>query len=102
MRDEPRRRRHARLAQRVVERLRRVHVDVDPDEVDERARPHRPAGAVLHAGVEVLGRHARLVEHADAVVQQRDQHPVDDEARRVVAADRRPCRAAPRTRTRVS
>ena len=46
-------------------------------------------GAVPHAGVEVLGRDAGLVEDADAVVQQRDQHPVDDEAGRVVAADRR-------------
>ena len=31
--------------------------------------------------------HARLVEHAHAVVQERDQDPVDDEAGRVVAAD---------------
>ena len=64
-------------------------MDVDPDEVDERAWPHRPAGAVPHPRVEVLGRHARLVEDADAVVEERDQDAVDDEARRVVAADRR-------------
>ena len=68
---------------------RRVHVHVDADEVDERARSHRPAGAVLHCLVEILGRHAGLVEDADAVVQERDQDTVDDEAGRVVAADRR-------------
>src|SRR5688572_26520780 len=71
-RDEARWRRHARLAQLLVKRLGRVHVDIDADQVDERARPHRPAGAVLHAGIEILRAHARLVEHADAVVQERD------------------------------
>ena len=65
-----------------------MHVHVDADEVDELARAHRPAGAVLHADVEISRCHARLVEHADAVVQQRDEHSVDDEARGVVAADR--------------
>ena len=63
-------------------------MDVDADEVDERAGAHRPARAVRHRLVEILGRDAGLVEHADAVVQERDQDPVDDEARRVVAADR--------------
>ena len=48
MRDEPRRRRHPRLAELLVERLGGVDVDVDADEVEQRARPHRPAGAVLH------------------------------------------------------
>jgi hypothetical protein len=42
---------------------------------------------VLHAGVEVGRCDARLVEHADAVVEEWDQDAVDDEARRVVAAD---------------
>ena len=87
-RHDPRRRRHARLAELLVERLGRVHVHVDPDEVDQRARPHRPAGAGGHRGVEVLRRDARLVEHPQAVVQQRDEDAVDDEAGRVVTADR--------------
>ena len=65
-----------------------MDVHVDPDQVDELARPHRPAGAVLHPRVEILDGDARFVEHADAVVQQRDQDAVDDEAGRVVAADR--------------
>src|SRR5579862_4275204 len=87
-RDKPRRRRHPRLAELLPQRLARVDVDVDTDEVDELARPHRPAGPVLHPRVEILGRHARLVENADAVVEQRDEDPVDDEAGRVVTADR--------------
>ena len=59
-----------------------------PTRSSELARPHRPAGAVLHPRVEILDAHARLVEHAHAVVEERDQDPVDDETRRVVAADR--------------
>ena len=86
--DETLRRRHPRLAELRVQRLRCVHVHVDADEVDERARPHRPAGAVGHRRVEILGRDSAFVEDADAVVQQRDQDPVDDEARRVVAVHR--------------
>ena len=43
--DEPLRRRHALLAERVVERLGGVHVDVDADQVDQRARPDRPVDA---------------------------------------------------------
>ena len=62
---------------------------VDSHEVDERARAHRPAGAVAHPGVQILRRHARLVEDTDAVVQERDQDAVDHEAGRVVTADRR-------------
>ena len=62
-----------------MQRLGGVVVDVDADEVDELARPHGPAGAVRHRLVEILGSHAGLVQHADAVVQERDQHPVDDE-----------------------
>ena len=63
-------------------------MDVDADQVDQRARPDRPPRAVQHRLVQILGRHAGLVEHADAVVQERDQDAVDDEARRVGAADR--------------
>ena len=84
---EPRRRRHAGLAKPLVERLRRVHVDVDPDEVDQGAGAHRPARAVLQRGVEVFGSHPRLVEHTDAIVEERDQDAVDDEPRSVMAAD---------------
>src|SRR5689334_4932749 len=61
-RHEPGRRRHPRLAQLCVESLRGVHVHVDADEIGELTGPHRPAGAVLHRRVEVLGGHARLVE----------------------------------------
>src|SRR5438445_2524586 len=87
-RDEARWRCHPLLARLLVERLARVHVHVDADQVDELARTQRPPGAVLHPGVEILDGNACLVEHADAVVQQGDQHAVDDEARRVEAADR--------------
>ena len=62
-----------------------MDVDVDPDEVEERARPHRPSGAVRHRRVERLGRDPRLVQDPDAVVEQRDQDPVDHEPGRVVA-----------------
>ena len=55
--------------------------------------------AEAHRLVEILRRHVRLVEHAHAVVQERDEDPVDDEARRVVAADRLLAERAPRTRT---
>src|SRR5579862_5736440 len=68
---EPRGRRHARLAQLLVQRLARVHMHVEADQVEERARAHRPTGTAGHAGVEVLRGDPRLVEHADAVVQQR-------------------------------
>ena len=54
----------------------------------ERGGAHRPAGAVAHRLVEILDGDPRLVDHADAVVQQRDQDPVDDEAGRVEAANR--------------
>ena len=43
-----------------------------------------------------------LVEHAHAVVEQRDEHAVDDEPGRVVAAARPSCRAARRRRARSS
>src|SRR5205085_78793 len=75
-------------ARLLVQRLARVDVHVDPDEIDELARPHRPAGAELHPGVEILDRDTCLIEDADAIVQQGDQHTVDDEPRRVVAANR--------------
>src|SRR5204863_170009 len=52
-RDEPRRCGHPRLAKLLPQRLARVDVDVDADEVEQLAGAHRPAGAVLHAGVEV-------------------------------------------------
>ena len=65
-----------------------MDVNIDPDEVDESTGPHRPARAVRHRLVEILGRHAGLVEDPDAVVQERDQDPVDDEPGCVVAVDR--------------
>ena len=88
-RDEPRRRRGRAVARLLVQGLGSVDVHVDPDEIHKRARAHRPAGAAAHAGVEILGADARLVEHADAVVQKRDQDAVDHEAGGVVTADRR-------------
>ena len=75
-----------------------MHVDVDADEVGELTRAHRPAGAVLHRRVEILGRHPRLVEDADAVVEQRDQHAVDHEPRVCRGSGPASCRAAPRAR----
>ena len=56
-------------------------MDVDPDQVDQRARPDRPVRAEEHRAVDVLGRDARLVDHAHAVVQERDEDAVDDETR---------------------
>ena len=44
--DEARGWRHPRLAQLLVERLARVHVDVGADEVEQRTRPHRPPRSV--------------------------------------------------------
>ena len=72
-----------------MQRLGGVHVDVDPDQIEELARAERPTRAVLHALVEILGRDPCLVEDADAVVEQRDQDAVDHETWGVVAADRR-------------
>ena len=41
-RDEARRRRHPLLARLLVQRLARMHVHVDADQVEQRARAHRP------------------------------------------------------------
>jgi hypothetical protein len=71
-----------------VQRLGGVNVHVDADQVDQCARPQRPAGPVRHRLVQFLRRHTGLVEHAYAVVQEGDQDPVDDEARRVLTAHR--------------
>ena len=71
-----------------VQCLRGVHVHVDADQVDQRTRSERPAGAVRHRLVHVLGQHVRFVENPHAVVEQRDQDPIDDEAGSVVAPDR--------------
>ena len=43
------------LAKRLPERLGGVHVDVDPDQVEERARTDRPARPEAHCPVHVLG-----------------------------------------------
>ena len=56
-----------------MERLRSVHVDVDSDEVDERAWPDRPVEAGGHRGVEILGLTPGFVEDPHAVVQERDE-----------------------------
>ena len=64
-----------------------MHVDVDPDQVDQRERADRPAGAEAHALVDVLGARRSLLEHAHRVVEHGDQDPVDDEAGRVAAGD---------------
>ena len=71
-----------------MQRFRRVDVHVDADQVDQRAGPDRPVGAEAHRPVDVLGADPGLVEDAHAVIQERDQDPVDDEAGRVVAGDR--------------
>src|SRR5579862_10068527 len=88
--DEPRRRCHPLLAERLAQVLARMHVHVDPDEIEKRARAERPAGAERERAVQVGGRHLSLVEHAHAVVEERDEHAVHDEAGRVAAADRLP------------
>src|SRR5215216_3964304 len=65
---QPRRRRHPLLAERRRERLRGVDVDVDADQVDQRARPDRPVGTERHRAVDVLGRDAGLVDDSYAIV----------------------------------
>src|SRR6266508_1397897 len=65
-----------------------MHVHVDADEIDQGARPHRPAGTVRDRLVHLLGLHCGLVEDADAVVQQWNQDAVDDEAGGVAATHR--------------
>jgi len=65
-----------------------VYVQVDPDEIDERARSHGPAGTGRHRRVEIVGRDPCLIEDANAVVEKRNQDAVDDEAGGVVAPDR--------------
>src|SRR5207244_8817755 len=86
---EPRRRRQARLAELLVQRLARVDMDIRADEIEQRTRTHRPSRAVPQPRVEIFRRHAGLIEDAYAVVEQRDEDAVDDEAGRVAAADRR-------------
>ena len=68
---EPRRRREARLAERLPEHLADVDVDVDPDQVDQRERANRPVRPEPHALVDVLGARGALVEHAHRVVRAR-------------------------------
>src|SRR6266536_3188994 len=65
--------RHPRLAELRVQRLRRVDVHVDSDEVDEGARTEGPAGAVAHRRVEGFRCDPGLVENADAVVEKGNQ-----------------------------
>src|SRR5438067_206330 len=69
---EPGRWSHARLWHLRVQDLARVHVHVDADEVEQRTRAEGPARAEREAAVEILRRHPRLVEHAHAVVEERD------------------------------
>ena len=59
-----------------------------PTRSTKRARPHRPAGPGRHRSIEIVRCDAGLVEDANAVVEERDEHPVDDEPGRVVAANR--------------
>src|SRR4051812_1548782 len=53
--------------------------NVEPDEVEQRERAHRMAGAKLHAGVDCL-RVEPEVHHAHGREQVREQQPVDHES----------------------
>ena len=53
--------------------------DVDADEVEELERPHRLAGALRHAGVDLGGLEAELVEQPDGVEEVGEEEAVDDE-----------------------
>ena len=59
-----------------------------PDEVEQRQRAHRVAGAELHAGVDALGVDAVALEQAHGVEQVGEEQPVDDEAGGVGHLDR--------------
>src|SRR5215213_4352644 len=84
---EERRRGEASLAELVEHDLGDVVGRVEPDEVEERERPHRVAAAELHAVVYVHDGADALFERAYRVEQVWDEQAVDDEARAVVGAD---------------
>src|SRR3977135_81644 len=78
-----------RIAELVEERVRDVQVYVKTGVVDELEGPHRVPRAELHGLVDVLRRSDALFERADRLEHDRDHQTVDDEARRVLADDRR-------------
>ncbi len=62
--------------------------DVDADQVEQRERAHRVTGAGAHQVVDLINRHALLVQ-SHGVVEERDEQPVDDGAAGVGAGDGR-------------
>ena len=85
---QQRRRREARVAVLLVHALRGARERLEPDEVVERQRAHRVPGAEPEAGVDRLDRADALLERADRVEHERDEDPVDEEARAVAGLDR--------------
>ena len=62
--------------------------DVEADEVQQRERAHRVAGAELHAGVDLACLHAGPLDHANGVEEVGEEQAVDDEAGLVGDLDR--------------
>ena len=65
---------------RAPDRLADRRGDVEPDEVEQRERAHRMAGAERHAGVDVARRQVGLLEQLDGREEVGEEQPVDDEA----------------------
>ena len=62
--------------------------DVEADEVEQRQRAHRVAGAELHAGVDLAGLHAGPLHQPHGVEEVGEEQAVDDEAGLVGDLDR--------------
>src|ERR1044071_7895931 len=76
------------VAELAVQHLGDRQAGVEADQVGQLERAHRMVEPEADAGVDVGGRAEALVEPVAGLVEQRDQHPVDDEARDVAGADR--------------
>jgi hypothetical protein len=63
-----------------VHRLEDLVGRVEADEVEQRQRAHRVAGAEAHGGVDVLARGVAALVHPHRVVQVAEQQRVGDEA----------------------
>ena len=62
---------------------------VQADQVGQRQRPHRVVEPELDPGVDVLGRAQVFLQREASLVDQRNEDPVDDEARAVEAGHHR-------------
>ena len=58
-----------------------------PDEVEQRERTHRVAGAQHHARIDILPTGEALLQHANRVEEVRGKQVIDDEAGAILAHD---------------